>query len=196
MYGSPETTPGGAALRFYSHQRIRAAPKEKIKVKDGAGEKIVGILSTATFVKNKLAMPFGKAEFKIIFDPKSLNPVVMLCNAAKAVKLIRPFNGILRLQKEVTGKVMDSGVTTIPEFADFLIKNNLVIPLLDKVVEEMEGDPTAEPLDGVILEMKDDPTKIVSPTSDEPLFDAEKVDDATIDEIADDIKDQDKPVEE
>ena len=44
--------------------------------------------------------------------------------------------------------------------ANNIIQNNLVIPILDKVSDELDNDPSAEPLDDVILEMKKDPSKI------------------------------------
>lgn len=194
MYGSPETTPGGRALKFYASQRLRTQQKEKIKVVENGVDRIVGILSTVTFVKNKLAMPFGKAEFKIVFDPKSMNPVVMLCTVARGLKLVRPYNGLLNLSKDVTGTKIESGTTTIPDFANYLIKNKLVISLLDKVVEEMENDPTATPLDGAILEMKNDSSKIVSPT-DDMVFSANAMKDATSEEVADDTREE-SPEEE
>jgi recombination protein RecA len=192
-YGNPETTPGGKALKFYSDMRIRVQGKQKITVKEGAEDKVVGLISSVTFVKNRVGRPFGRAEFKIIFDSASMNPVVMLCNEARGLKLIRPYKGLLRLQAEVTGEVVETGKTSILELADYLVKNNLVVPLLDKVIEAKD-DPK-EPLDGAILEMKDNPAKIVSPTEGDVSIDAEKVADASVDELAEDLKEE-KPDEE
>ena len=184
MYGNPETTPGGQALKFYSDQRICTRSKSKIKVKEGGQDVIVGQISTVTFVKNKTARPFGKAEFQIVFDPKSLNPVVMLCNAAKFDKLVKPYKGLLNISKGVLGKdKIETGASTVVELADYLISENLVLPLLDKLIESTENDPTAEPIDGAILEMKEDPSKIVSPTNN-VIFEAKKVEDADIEEIS------------
>ena len=188
VWGNPETTPGGKALRFYSHQRIRTSQKEKIKIKEKGIEKIVGVISTATFVKNKLAMPFGKAEFKIIFDPKSLNPVVMACNLARDLKLIKTYNGLFNIHKDVTGTKIECGVASISEVADYLVQNKLVITLLDKIVEKTEEDPTLEPIDEAILEMKKDPSKIVAP-KDDIIFDASISKDATIEELKGEIED-------
>lgn len=178
VYGNPETTPGGLALKFYSDQRICTRLKSKIKVKEGGNDVIVGQISTVTFVKNKTARPFGKAEFKIIFDSASLNPVVMLANALKTDKLIRIYKGLFNIPKGVLGKEkIETGATSMVELAGYLIDKDLVITMLDKLIESIEDDPTAEDIDEAILEMKDDSSKIVSPI-DNATMDVKKVEDA------------------
>jgi recombination protein RecA len=182
VYGNPETTPGGQALKFYSDQRICTRSKSKIKIKEGDKEIIVGQVSSVTFVKNKTARPFGSAEFKIIFDSASLNPVVMLCNALKADKMIKTYKGLFNISKGVLGKdKIETSATTLIELADYLVKNNLVITLLDKLIESIENDPTANSLDEAILEMKEDPSKIVSPS--QVTIDVSKIADAKVEDI-------------
>jgi len=84
MFGNPETTPGGMALKFYSSVRIRLTRIAQIKSKD----EIIGSRIKAKIVKNKVAAPFRIAEFDIYYN-EGISKLADLINTALKYGIIK-----------------------------------------------------------------------------------------------------------
>jgi recombination protein RecA len=83
MYGNPEVTTGGRALKFYASMRIDMRRIESIK----SGEQITGNRTRAKIVKNKVAPPFKQAEFDIMYG-EGISKLGDLIDCAVAEKIV------------------------------------------------------------------------------------------------------------
>lgn len=77
MFGNPETTTGGNALKFYASVRMDIRQKEKIM----KGDEVIGHIRTVKIVKNKVAPPFREASFSIVY-PLGIDKESSLLDAA------------------------------------------------------------------------------------------------------------------
>ena len=84
VYGNPETTPGGRALKFYSSVRIEVRKGEPIK----NGAEIIGARTKCKVVKNKVAPPFKECEFDMMFG-QGLDRVGAVCDLAVDLDIIK-----------------------------------------------------------------------------------------------------------
>jgi len=69
MYGNPETTPGGRALKYYSSVRleVRSPASKQIKEGTGTAQRVTGQICAVTVKKNKMAAPFRSAEYRLMY---------------------------------------------------------------------------------------------------------------------------------
>ena len=89
MFGNPETTTGGNALKFYSSVRIEIRKGERLSDKEG---KIIGNAVKVKVVKNKVAPPFRETEFDIIY-PMGIDKYSSLISAAVENNIIQKSAG-------------------------------------------------------------------------------------------------------
>src|SRR4249920_3755919 len=134
MFGNPETTPGGKALKFYASVRIDIRRKETIK--DAAGN-VLGHHVKVKVVKNKVAPPFVEAEFEIIFNhginkEGSILDVGIACGAVDKKGAWLQFNG------ELIGQGKDAAQKALAEKPE----------LAQKIVEaiHMKRNPAETPV--------------------------------------------------
>jgi recombination protein RecA len=121
MFGNPETTPGGLALKFYSSVRIELRRIAQIK----AGEAIVGNRIKAKVVKNKVAAPFKTAEFDIYYN-EGISRVAEVINMAVKEGIIKKSGAHMQYGDVKLG----AGVEKAKEF----LKEN------PKIVKEMKEE--------------------------------------------------------
>lgn len=123
MFGSPETTTGGNALKFYSSVRLDIRRIESLM----KGENAIGNRVRVKVVKNKVAPPFRKAEFDIYFDEGFSREANVLDEAVK-LKLIKKAGTWYSIDDEKMGQGKDNARMFLMENSD--ITDRLEIQIL------------------------------------------------------------------
>ncbi len=126
MFGSPETTPGGRALKFYSSVRIDLRRISPIKKAD----QIIGNVVRAKIVKNKVAPPFREAEFEIYYD-RGISFEGSLIDAALKLGLINRAGAWYAAGDVKLGQGKENSIKYLIEHPDFTKK--LVKAVYDRI---------------------------------------------------------------
>ena len=124
MYGSPEVTPGGRALKFYSSVRLDIRRIEQIK--DGA--EIVGNRTRVKVVKNKCAAPFKQAEFDIMYG-KGISREGSLLDVAVDLGFVKKSGAWFTYEGEQLGQGREN-------VKQFLTENPQLMAEIDQRVRE------------------------------------------------------------
>jgi len=109
-FGSPETTPGGLALKFYSSVRINLRVIAKIK----HGDEIIGSRIKAKIVKNKVAAPFKIAEFDIYYNEGISYPADLL-NTGTKLGVIERTGSWLKYENKKLGQGLEASKEFLKE---------------------------------------------------------------------------------
>lgn len=135
MYGNPETTPGGRALKFFSSVRLDVRRQEQIK----NGTEVIGNKTRVRVVKNKVAPPFKEAEFDIMYG-EGISKLGNILDVAVDFDIIKKsgawfsYDGERIAQgRDNTKKYMEDN----PEFAE-MIENKV------RAVLNLDGNAEAE----------------------------------------------------
>jgi len=135
MFGSPETTPGGRALKFYSSVRLDVRRIENLK--DGA--EVVGSRVRAKVVKNKVAPPFRIAEFDILYG-KGISREGSLLDVGVEQGLIKKSGAWFTYEGEQIGQGRENA-------RQFLLENPDVALDIEKRIRDVLGVAPKEVLE-------------------------------------------------
>lgn len=117
MFGNPETTPGGLALKFYSSVRIDLRRIAQIK----QGDQIIGSMVRAKIVKNKVAAPFKIAEFAIYYN-EGISYLADIINTAIKNEVIKKAGSWLQFEDTKLGQGVDGAKKFLKENPEMVKK--------------------------------------------------------------------------
>ncbi len=140
MFGNPETTPGGRALKFYSS--IRLDIRRVSTIKDG--DKPVGTHVRVRVVKNKIAPPFRTAEFDIMFD-SGISASGDLIDLAVENEVVQKSGAWFSFGDIRLGQGREASKTFLDENEDLFAEVRQAV--LDKVAPKEDPKPAEEPAD-------------------------------------------------
>lgn len=133
MFGNPETTTGGNALKFYASVRVEVRRTAQIK----NGEKIVGNRTKAKVVKNKVAPPFKTAEFDIMYN-EGISSAGDILDTGLVMEVINKSGNSYSFEDIKLGVGRENAKT-------FLKENKDIFSKIDKVIRKKLQDGVSLP---------------------------------------------------
>ena len=133
MFGSPETTPGGRALKFYSSVRLDIRRIESLK--DGA--EVVGNRTRVKVVKNKVAPPFRQAEFDIMYG-KGISREGSLLDIGVDLGLVKKSGAWYTYEGEQLGQGRENAKTFLGENPEIMVE------ISERIRQQVGIDPSDE----------------------------------------------------
>jgi recombination protein RecA len=145
MFGSPETTPGGRALKFYASVRLDIRRIESLK--DGA--EVVGNRTRVKVVKNKCAPPFKQAEFDIMYG-KGISREGSVIDLGVDLGIVKKSGAWFTYEGEQLGQGREKA-------KEFLVDNpELMVEITDKVMRKagIGAEPAAGEIEPEVAEIE------------------------------------------
>lgn len=150
MFGSPETTPGGRALKFYSSVRLDIRRIEAIK----DGVEIVGNRTRVKVVKNKVAPPFKQAEFDIMYG-KGISREGSLLDLGVELNIVKKSGAWYTYEGEQLGQGREKAKVFLTENPEIMVE------VQDRILKEVgiyeSDEPEVDTETGEILSDDDLP---------------------------------------
>lgn len=167
MYGNPETTPGGRALKFYASVRMEIRRSEAIK----NGSAIIGNRTKCKVVKNKVAPPFKEAEFDIMYG-EGISYVGEVLDMAVSLDIVKRSGAWFNYNGEHLGQGRDNSKKYLKEHPEVLeelaslIKQNqeqLEPPKKKKTAVEKAVSKAEEKVEPVAVDTVAEPNLDIKP---------------------------------
>ena len=137
MFGSPETTPGGRALKFYSSVRLDIRRIEAIK----DGTEVVGNRTRVKVVKNKVAPPFRQAEFDIMYG-KGISREGSLLDVGVELGVIKKSGAWFTYEGEQLGQGRENAKNFLSENLDMMVEISEKVRVASGIDDEPGFDIT------------------------------------------------------
>ncbi len=128
MYGNPETTPGGRALKFYASVRIEVRRGEQIK----NGSEVIGNRTKCKVVKNKVAPPFKECEFDIMYG-KGISRVGEVLDMAVDLDIVKKGGAWFSYNDMKLGQGRDNA-------KEFLLNNPDIMDEIEAKIKEHQAE--------------------------------------------------------
>jgi len=142
MFGSPETTPGGRALKFYSSVRLDIRRIESLK----DGPEIVGNRARVKVVKNKVAPPFKQAEFDIMYG-KGISREGSILDIGVDLGIVKKSGAWFTYEGEQLGQGRENAKTFLSENLDMLVEISEKVRKESGIDEILEDEGDADVID-------------------------------------------------
>ncbi len=134
MFGNPETTTGGRALKFYSSVRLDIRKSENIK----KGDEIIGNRVRVKVVKNKIAPPFRQAEFDIMYG-KGISSVGNILDVAAEADIVKKAGAWYSYGEERLGQGRENAKEYLEDNEDLLKEIEHKVRVYYNLIEDDES---------------------------------------------------------